>query len=56
MGFSKQEYWSGVPLPSPKLSKVDDKEIILKSTRKKRIVTYKETSIRLSSDFSTDIL
>ena len=20
MGFSRQEYWSGVPLPSPKLS------------------------------------
>jgi len=23
MGFSKQEYWSGVPLPSPLLSNVN---------------------------------
>ena len=26
MGFSRQEYWSGVPLPSPKLSLVHMKE------------------------------
>ena len=26
MGFSRQEYWSGVPLPSPKLNVTEQKE------------------------------
>ena len=28
MGFPRQEYWSGVPLPSPKLSLSTDKIIV----------------------------
>ena len=34
-----------------KLSKVKDKEIILKAAREKQLITYKATPIRLSADF-----
>ena len=27
VGFSRQEYWSGVPLPSPSLSLVSDNDV-----------------------------
>ena len=39
-----------------KIPKVRDKERILKSARKKQIVTYKRVLIRLSADFSKETL
>ena len=39
-----------------KMPKVKDKERILKAAREKQIVTYKGVSIRLSADFSNEIL
>ena len=39
-----------------KITKNKDKDKILKATRTKCQITYKETSIRLSADFSTEIL
>ena len=39
-----------------KMSKVKDKERILKAAREKQLVTYKGTPIRLSADFSTETL
>ena len=39
-----------------KLSKVNDKEKILKTAREKKIVTYKGTLIRLLADFSAETL
>ena len=35
-----------------KLTKIKDKEKILKATREKRQITYKGTPIRLTADFS----
>ena len=37
-----------------KMTRLKDKERILKATRKKQAVTYKGAPIRLSSDFSTE--
>ena len=37
-----------------KLTKIKDRDKILKATREKRQVTYKGTCIRLSADFSTE--
>jgi len=34
MGFSRQEYWSGMPLPSPRLSKIQYKKYKTKSITK----------------------
>ena len=45
------------PIPRPiinKMTRLKDKERILKATREKQVVTYKGTQIRLSSDFSTE--
>ena len=39
-----------------KLSKIKDKERILKAAREKEAVTYKEVPIRLSADFSKETL
>ena len=39
-----------------KLMKIKDKDKILKATRENRQITYKGTPIRLSIDFSTEIL
>ena len=39
-----------------KLTKIKDKEKLLKATREKRQVTYKETPIRLTADFSAETL
>ena len=39
-----------------KLPKIKDKERILKTTREKETVTYKGVCIRLSADFSNEIL
>ena len=39
-----------------KMAKVNDKERILKAAREKQNVTYKETPIRISADFSTETL
>ena len=39
-----------------KLSKIKDKERILKAAREKERVTYKEVSVRLSVDFSKETL
>ena len=39
-----------------KLTKIKDKEIILKAAREKKQVTCKETPIRLSADFSAETL
>ena len=37
-----------------KISRLKKKERILKVTREKQVVTYKEAPVRLSSDFSTE--
>ena len=39
-----------------KLTKIKDKDKILKATREKRQIIYKGTPIRLSADFSTEML
>ena len=39
-----------------KLTKIKDKEKLLKATREKRQITYKGTPIRLTADFSTETL
>ena len=39
-----------------KLTKIKDKEKLLKATREKQQITYKGTSIRLTADFSAEIL
>ena len=39
-----------------KMPKVKDKERILKAAREKQVVTYRGVPIRLSSDFSKNIL
>ena len=39
-----------------KLTKIKDKEKLLKATRGKRQTTYKETPIRLTADFSAETL
>ena len=39
-----------------KLSKINDKEIILKAAREKETVNYKGLSIMLSADFSKETL
>ena len=39
-----------------KLTKIKDKEKLLKATREKRQITYKETPIRLTTDFSAETL
>ena len=37
-----------------KMTRLKENERILKATREKQVVTYKEVPIRLSSDFSTE--
>ena len=39
-----------------KLTKIKDKQKILKVAREKKEITYKETPKRLSADFSTETL
>ena len=39
-----------------KMSKVKEKETILKAAREKQLVTYREVPIRLSADFSKETL
>ena len=39
-----------------KLTKIQDKEKILKAAREKKHITYKGTPIRLSADFSAETL
>ena len=39
-----------------KLTKIKDKEKLLKATREKRQITYKGTPMRLTADFSTETL
>ena len=39
-----------------KLTKIEDKEKILKATREKQQITYKKTPIRLSADISAETL
>ena len=39
-----------------KLTKIKDKETILKATREKQQITYNGIPIRLSADFSAEIL
>ena len=39
-----------------KMSKLTDKEKILKAAREKQTVTYKEAPIRLAADFSMEML
>ena len=38
------------------MSKVKEKETILKAAREKQLVTYREVPIRLSADFSKETL
>ena len=57
MGFSRQEYWSGVPLPSPKeiISKVKrqpsewEKKIANEATDKQLILKIYEQLLQLNS-------
>ena len=37
-----------------KMTRLKDKKRVLKATREKQVVTYKEAPIRLSADFSTE--
>ena len=53
MGFSRQEYWSGVPLPSPSLSHTCDK---LHRTDYTHTSTNGETVVRSVICISVDIL
>ena len=39
-----------------KLSKIRDKERILKATAEKQQISYKETPVRLSADFSAETM
>ena len=39
-----------------KMPKIKDKERILKAARKRKLVTYKGTPIRVSADFSMETL
>ena len=39
-----------------KLTKLKDRDKILKATKEKQQITYKGTSIRLSADFSTETI
>ena len=39
-----------------KLTKIKDKEKLLKATREKQQITYKGTPIRLTADFSAETL
>ena len=39
-----------------KMQKVKDKKRILKAARKKQLFAYKGSPVRLSADFSTEIL
>ena len=39
-----------------KLTKIKDKEKLLKATREKRQITYKGTPVRLTADFSAETL
>ena len=39
-----------------KLTKIKDKDKLLKTTKEKRQITHKRKLIRLSADFSTEIL
>ena len=46
------------PTPSHiiiKMSKVKDKERILKAAREKQLLSYKGVPLRLSADFSTEL-
>ena len=49
----RRNTWSHIII---KLSKMKDKERILKAAREKEIVTYKGVPIRLSADFSKQTL
>ena len=39
-----------------KLAKIKDKENLLKAAREKQQITYKETPMRLTADFSAETL
>ena len=41
MGFSRQEYWSGLPLPSPAMSYVDDTTLMAESEEDLKILLKK---------------
>ena len=40
MGFSRQEYWSGVPLPSPNLTLIVLKTYKTKSKQKASLISF----------------
>ena len=39
-----------------KMSRFKDKDIILKTTRENQLISYKRAPMRLSADFSTEVL
>jgi len=54
MGFSRQEYWSGVPLPSPEIHPKD-----IRNTKKKKKRNTKKSYSAFSNDTAssnTDII
>ena len=51
MGFSKQEYWTGVPLPSPKMRRTDRKLDNCKSMMKRTWSNLGNCSVSFLSQF-----
>jgi len=58
MGFSRQEYWSGVPLPSliNQTSEDQMQRTILKAAREKQQIAHKGIPIRITADLSIETL
>ena len=36
MGFARPEYWSGVPLPSPRISEIEDRMVEINESERKK--------------------
>ena len=53
MGFSRQEYWSGVPLPSPKQYLFTSKEGVKGETESKRYKMEERNSRRAATNSTT---
>ena len=58
MGFFRQEYWSGVPLPSPivKLQDIKDKGKIIERREREKHHIYGGANIVSSADFYSKII
>ena len=58
MGFSRQEYWSGLPLPSPinQTNEGQTQRANIKEAREKQQITHKGIPIRITAYLSTETL